>query len=255
MFDIDWNADKFLKAFADAEKAVGFAKTVALTRTAKATAAFLGREIDRVFDRPVPFTRNAVTWLWAEKGVREAVRVFIRYFAGKGVPAAKYLRAEIFGGPRRQKRSEIALRPKMGNRGYWVPGPGITLDAYGNVPGGTIRRIISDLQLAGEVGYLANRTARSQKRNKRYAKERYFVPAPGSKLAPGVWVRRGGNRGSIAPALLFVTETNYEPRFDFFGKGRAFAEATFPVEFANAVREGWHLPRGLQKSLGLGGRI
>lgn len=255
MFEITANIDAFLKAFNDAEKAVGFAKTVALTRTARATSAFLGQEIDRVFDRPVPFTRNAVTWLWAEKGVRDAVNVFVRFFAGKGVPASKYLRAEILGGARRQKRSEIALRPKMGNRGYWVPGPGVTLDAYGNVPGGTIRRIISDLQLAGETGYLANRTARSAKRNKRYAEERYFVPPPGSKLAPGVWVRRGGNRGRIEPALLFVAETNYEVRFDFFGKGQGFAAQRFPAELEQAIREGWHLPRAMQKAMGLGGTI
>jgi hypothetical protein len=78
----------------------------------------------------------------------------------KGTPASKFLAPEIYGGQRGQKRSERALtryappdvKRAMGNRGYWVPGPGLTLNAYGNVSGSTMVQILSDLKAFGEVG-------------------------------------------------------------------------------------------------------
>lgn len=250
MFTILDNIPAFLKALTEAERGVGFAKVVALTRTARATAAFLGEETGRVFDRPTPFTRNAFWWRPATPD-RSAFDVGVKDFAGKGVAAAKYLRAEIFGGARRMKRSEIALGRLGRGQGFWVPGPGIKLDAYGNVPGALLRRIISDVKADSEVGYLANRTGRSRARNRNYRAERYFVPSPSSPLHPGVWVERPRGSRKIMPALLFVGAPHYRKRFDFFGRGMKFATERFPVELAEAIREGWHLPKGFRS----GGRI
>jgi hypothetical protein len=252
MISISDNVPQFLASLEKHHKAVGFAQTVALTRTARATSLHLGGVIKRVFDRPVPFTQNAVTWLWATAD-KLMLDVFVRFNAGKGTPASKYLRAQVYGGERAQKRSEVALaqsiltRDVMGNRGYWVPGPGVKLDAYGNVPGSTMRRILSELKVAGDQSM----TARSRKRNKRYRAERYFIPTKASGLAPGVWVERAGR---IEPALFFVHSPRYSQRFDFFGEGMRFAEQRYPVEIAQALREGWHLPRAVQKAV-YGGRI
>lgn len=264
MFDLSANFEQFLRAFAEHEKAANFARVVALTRTARATAGsatsggfvnrgFLSEEASRVFDRPTPYTLGGFYWRPATPD-KSVFIVGVKDMGGaKNIPAAKFLAAQILGGSRRKKRSEVALTALMGNRGYWVPGPGLSLDAYGNVPGGTIKRILSDLQVADRsAGSNSNRTARSTKRNRNYRKERFFVPKPGSKLAPGVWVRRGRE---IAPALFFITEAHYQRRFDFFGRGMAFATTRYPVELAQALREGWNLPRATQKALGLGGRI
>lgn len=242
MLSIEHNISAFLKDVAAHQKALGFAEVVALTRTAKATAhEFLPAEAARVFDRPTRWTTSGFRYFAATPD-KKVFSVAVKDFAGKGVPASKYLQAQVMGGGRRQKRSEVALtrRGLMGNKGYWVPGPGIQLDPFGNVPGGTMRRIISDLQADAEVGYQANRTARSTKRNKRYRKERYFIPRPGSKLHPGVWVRRGEG---IAPALLFVTGVSYKARFDFFGKGMQFARERFLVEINRAVAQGYAKPK------------
>lgn len=238
------NVPQFLSALDKAHKAVGFARVVALTRTARASAGFLSDETRRVFDRPTRYTVEGFWWRPATAD-RTSFEVGVKDFGV--VTAAKFLRAQIFGGERRQKRSEVAMGRLMGNSGFWVPGPGVKLDQHGNVPGGTIRRILSDLQVSGDQ----NRTARSRRRNKRYREERYFVPHPRSGLAPGVWVERPPGSRQIAPALLFVAGARYERRFDFFGRGMGFAEARFPIELAQAMREGWHLPRALQKSLGL----
>ncbi len=247
MLQITDNIPAFLKALAVHENAVGFARTVALTRTARATAGFLGRETQRVFDRPTRWTVNSFWWRPATAD-RSVFEVGVKDFAGKGVPASRYLLAEIMGGTRRKKRSEVALGRLSGQRDFWVPGPGIRLDAYGNVPGGTMRRILSDLQVAGDQ----SRTVASRRRNARHKAERYFVPPPGSRLAPGVWVERPAGSRRIMPALLFVSSTRYRKRFDFFGRGMGFAAERFPIELAEALRQGWHLPRSAQRARGLG---
>lgn len=263
MLALSDNVPQFLAALEKAKKAADFAEVVALTRTARATAGssttggfvsrgFLSEEAAQVFDRPTPFTLGGFYWRPAQAD-RKAFIVGVKDMGGH-TPAAKFLRAEIMGGARRPKRSEnalagLALNQTAGNRGgFWVPGPGVKLDQYGNVPGGTIRRILSDLRVAGDQ----SRTDKSRKRNKRYRAERYFVPTVASGLHPAVWVER---EGKIAPALLFIAQPTYAKRFDFFGRGMAFAMARFPVEMAQALREGWNLPRALQKAAGLGGRI
>jgi hypothetical protein len=263
-FAIFDNAAEFLAALNVAQERVGFAQTVALTRTARATAGsatggfvgtgFLQQEAERVFDRPTRYTLGGFYWRPTTPD-RHTFQIGIKSQGDKGIPAAKFLQAEVEGGARRQKKSEAALTRAgfLGDgRRYWVPGPGIKLDAYGNVPGSTIRKILSDLQADREAGYLANRTARSSSRNKRYRNQRYFVPKPGSKLAPGVWLRQGGK---IIPALLFVTRVEYHKRFDFYGRGMRFALERFPIEMEKALAEGWNLPRSTQLALGLGGRI
>jgi len=253
MLAIADNIPQMVRALEQAQKAAGFAEVVALTRTARATAAWAKGEAQRVFDRPTPFTLDAFYWRPAQPD-RKAFIVGVKDSAFKGTPASKFLRPQIMGGARRPKRSEnalagLALNATSGNRaGFWVPGAGVKLDQYGNVPGGTIKRILADLKVAGDQ----SRTAKSRKRNKRYRGERYFVPTAASGLKPGVWVERAGK---ILPALIFIGMPTYEKRFDFIGGGMRFAAARFGVEMDQALREGWHLPRAMQKALGLGGRI
>jgi hypothetical protein len=240
MFSLENNIASFQKEIEAYQRELGFAKVVALTRTAFATAyEFLPEEAVRVFDRP---TRWTLKGFYARPATKSQETFEVGIKDGGAMPAAKFLRAEVFGGSRRQKRSERALTLSglMGDAGFWVPGPGVRLDAYGNIPGGTMRRILSDLKADRGAGYDANRSTRSTKRNKRYAQERYFVPKAGSKLHPGVWVRRGAK---IAPALLFVNAVSYDPRFDLFGKGRQFAAQRFRTELARAVAEGWDKPK------------
>lgn len=257
------NSALFIRKLGEAEKAVGFAQVVALTRTARATAGsatggffqegFLAQEAKRVFDRPTRYTLGGFYWRPATAD-KKTLEIGVKNMGDKSVPAAKFLKAEILGGQRRAKRSEVALRRSglLASGSFWVPGAGAKLDAYGNVSGALIRRILSDLKADGEVGYQANRTARSTKRNKRYKQGRYFVPKAGSKLHPGVWERKGT---AISPVLLFVSGTHYSKRFQFYERGMAFARQRYPIELDQAMREGWHLPRSVQKSLGLGGRI
>lgn len=244
MIEITSTLGPFLRALERAGNAVGFAKTVALTRTAKATATeFLPAEAQRSFDRPTRTTLNAFYYKPATAR-REEFIVGIKDQAPKGTPASRYLAPEILGGQRGQKRSERALtnyapsavRRALGNRGYWVPGPGAPRDAYGNVPGSFVVRVLSALRAQADP--LQNATERSRKRRK--VREEFFVLKPHGGGAPGIWVRR---RGTILPVFLFVHATHYRQRFDFFGKGMAFAEQRFVIELERALAEGFGRPK------------
>ncbi|MGF7160139.1 hypothetical protein FHS85_001762 [Rhodoligotrophos appendicifer] len=208
-----------LADLAKIEKNIRFGVARGLTQTAQQAQKDLVTSASSVFDRPTRATLNGFyiqpamrDRLEAEVGIKDELAGF-----AKGTPASKFLAPQVFGGGRRQKRSERALSSigLMGNKGFLVPGSGMKLNAHGNIPGSTMIRILSDLKAAETVaGYAMNRTAASVKRNKNYRRERYFVPKAGSALTPGVYRRRGRK---IAPVLIFVAEVSYTPRFDFFG--------------------------------------
>jgi len=221
---------------------VGFAKTVALTRTAKKTATeFLPAETRRVFDRPTPFTQNAFYWRPATVK-REVFEVGVKDMATRGTPASRYLAPEVFGGNRSQKRSERAfttyapahIRRAFGNRGYWVPGPGAPRDAYGNVRGSFVSKVMSAIKAQHDP--LQNETARSAARKRRKGAEKYFVIDPKGGRAPGIWTRKGGQ---MLPVFLFIHAPHYRRRFDFFGRGMAYAERQFVEELERAFSEGF----------------
>lgn len=242
MIEITSTLGPFLRSAIAAGNKVGFAKTVALTRTAKRTATeFLPSEVRRVFDRPTPWTVNAFYWRPATVK-RDAFEVGIKDQASKGTPASRYLAPEIFGGARNQKRSERAftqyapshIRRAFGNRGYWVPGPGAPRDAYGNVRGSFVSKVMSALKAQHDP--LQNETSRSGARKRRKGAEKYFVLPGKGGSAPGIWTRRGGQ---MLPVFLFIHAPHYRQRFDFFGRGMSYAEQQFVVELERAFSEGF----------------
>lgn len=207
----------------------------ALNFTAADTRKALRAEMEKVFDRPTPFTLNGMFIQRATPADLSAA-VFFKDFAAKGTPAGKYLLAQIEGGTRRQKRSELAFARAglSGDRGFWVPGSGARLNAYGNVPASVMVQILAAVRAFAEVGFVANRTAMSERRNRNYRTRDYFVVRPGSALAPGIWVRRSAH--DVEPVLLFVTSPHYEQRFSFYGTGEVVARERFRIELDNAVR-------------------
>ena len=195
-----------------------------ITRNALNDAAEEARfaEMDKirgVFDRPTPFTAKSPLWRKATKDHLVA-EVFIRDEASKGTPPAKYLQPQVEGGVRRAKAFELALRRIGVMRGdeYAVPAIGMNRDAYGNLPGPLLVRILSQLRAFNWAGYSANETARSRKR-KKAGSARYFVPsgfraeAGIGRLPRGVYERQG-NR--IRAVMIFVSGApSYRRRYDF----------------------------------------
>lgn len=215
-----------------------FATSVALNKTAAEVQDALARETV-VFDRPKPLTkkgtylvRSTKANLTAEVGLKQRVR---------GGPVDEYLAAEVEGGPRADKRSEILLqRAGILPAGYQTrPGSGARLDAYGNMSRGQIVQILSYFKTFGSIeksGRNASKKTQSAKINRgarRAAIEYFIVPDGMPGLATGVWQRKGRN---VAPILIFIKTATYRKRYDFYGVATKTAQSRLDKNFADALR-------------------
>lgn len=226
------------------EKQKAFATRVAITRLSARVAAEERKAIATVFDRPTPFTLRSVLNVQRNTGTGYVRVVKIRDEAAKGTAPEKYLAAQVEGGERRAKRFERAFRfidfqnnEFTDRQMFAVPGRGANLDAYGNVPGSRIVRILSAIKAAQPTaGYEANITDKSKKR---YSKrERYFMGKAGpGRRTMAIWERHGPGLRNIKPVFVAVEQPRYKPRLDFFGIGERLVAREYQPEFERALDE------------------
>ncbi len=207
----------------------------ALTDTAYQVRREMQQRIQSAFDRPTPFITRSPKVFPAtpdklEAYVAPTYRSDVPTAGGKiGVDPQQVLQAQEFGGRRRDKRGEVALR-RAGilPSGYQLalpktPYPGSD-DGRGNIRGPFMAQLISYLQASSEQGYRANMTARRmaqiQKGSAKAAGRRYFVAygrlrgGKGGHLAPGIWAASGTGGVDVRPVLMFVRLGYYKPRID-----------------------------------------
>lgn len=236
------DVDKVAKAFSGmAEKQVPFATSLAINKTAVIARDTLKQELYKVFDRPTPFTTNSLYMVPSNKKNLRAI-VEHKEFAGKGTPASKYLRAEIEGGQRRMKRSEraLALRGGYGSL-FYNPSKYTERDAYGNLSGAQIVKILSTVKAFGEQGYRANlsdKTRKSQK--KRGTLKDYVIIHAGNArgLKAGVYQRIEGGELTrrLKPVLFFSLQSHtYRRRYDMTGIVNRVVSEQFGAQFAAAM--------------------
>jgi hypothetical protein len=235
------DVDKLSQAFTGlASKQVPFATSLALNRTAFIARDSLKRELYKVFDRPTPFTVNSLYTIPSTKSRLTAV-VEHKDFAGKGTPASKYLRAEIEGGSRGMKRSEVALAAKTGfSKLYYNPSKYTERDAYGSMSGAQIVKLLSNLQAFGEQGYRANLTGKTKKNQRKRGTYRdlIIIRAGNARgLKPGVYERFEGElTRRLKPVLFFSLQSHtYRRRYDMNGIVNRIVDLHFGAEFAKAM--------------------
>ena len=254
----------FSDGFAQMEKAVlkiaeasPTAIAKALTRTAVGVMGEVRRELPTILDRPIPFTVSSIRYGKATRSDLNS-RVYISDDAPKGLSPRKYLKAEIEGGPRGDKRSEKSMKAMgvLGGGQQWVAGRGADLDAFGNVPGSQMVQIMSRVAGFRDGGYRANATASTRNRLIRqgvavtangfdfFVKRGkggrplgiYKIVSAGTKATPGV--RGTSVRAAIQPALIFVNKRpDYKPRFHFEEIVGKAARVLFPQEMMRALTE------------------
>lgn len=183
-------------------------------------------ELGKVFDRPTSYITKSPRVRMATPD-KLSVRVEPSYMGGKGVDPQKILQAQEFGGARRDKRSEAALR-RAGilPGGYQTaipttPYPGSD-DGKGNLRGAFLAQLITYFQASGEQGYRANMSERRRRAVHRgtatTAGRRYFVAygrlrgGRGAHLAAGIWAAAGPGGVDVKPVLMFVRGARYTPR-------------------------------------------
>ena len=219
MFRIKIDPAALLDRFARIGELSAAATVRALNNAAFEVRSGWVSEVRRVFDRPTPLTQRAPLYKKATLD-RVIAEVFIRDDATKGTPPVKYLFPQVAGGPRGQKRSERLLQRQLGFPAYWVPGPAAPRDAYGNVPGSFIMRVLTSVQATADP---AQRTpGRKVSRRSRGRKRLFFIPRAGvasSLKRTTIYERRAD--GSAAPVLIGIPRSpQYRRRFDAIGVAR-----------------------------------
>jgi hypothetical protein len=185
----------------------------------------------RNFDRPTPYIMRSVRVVMASP---EDLNAWIEptYMGGKGIDPQKILKAQAFGGPRRDKRSEKLLRNAgLLPAGYMTaipekPYPGSD-DGSGNLRGPFLVQLLSYFNAFGEQGYKANMSERRRQKihnlvrtDKGYKTINgvvYFVSygkLRGQHLAPGIWAKTGIHGVNVRPVVLFVRAPVYKPRLN-----------------------------------------
>lgn len=196
----------------------------ALNHTANQAEGALVDAQNDVFDRPTPFTLNAIRILNATPSRLEA-SLWVKDDKdnnSKGQAPEDWVAPEVFGGPRVDKASERNLRAKgILPRGMFiVPAAGARLDRYGNMSRGQMIQILSGLgALEYTAGFKGNATdsARSLAKGHQQA---YFVMKRG-RVPIGIGERRDK---TLVMVLAFVRQPQYRERFRFFDIVRRIAE-------------------------------
>ena len=245
------------------ERRLNAAAATALTRTAVQVREKVKTSMSTMLDKPTPYTMRQLKYVGAKAtnlvaavgfnvaAIQDARGNTLRYTdLGAGqTPAGKYLNPQIEGGPRRNKRFEIALRARGLLPAGWfaVPGERAKVDSYGNQSVGEIKQILSWFGAAepyrGSTQNMTDATkAKRIKGTKKTAGFRYFVMPVGGKKAgprqPGIYRKTSFALGTRLEAILiFVKASNYNKRFDFNQIAQAEADSTLPTEMQRAVSE------------------
>lgn len=196
------------------------AASTAINRTLIDARDNIRAEIASRFDSPTRWSLMGVRIQGSTKYTLRG-RVYIDDEAGKGVPADRFLLAQVMGGERRYKKFENALKAKgiLASGEYAVPTKHVPKDQHGNVPGQLVVQILSYLQAFGEQGYRSNMTDKSRARKK--LNERgvgYFIGTLQNGKAMGIYERRVTAWGdAVRPLFLFVRTAKYQKRLDFYG--------------------------------------
>lgn len=179
------------------------------------------KEMRRTFDRPTPFTTNA---LLTEKATPRKLEAVMRLKdPARFDDPHHYLNTETAGGKRGFKPFEARLWRKgvLPSGNFAVPTiGGADFDAYGNMKRGQITQILAYFEAFGDAGFRANMNdegrARLGKTTKKKRGISYFAIKPGNKgLKPGVYKRADTAFGkAISRVLLFSPVADYKPRID-----------------------------------------
>lgn len=233
-------------------KQLPYATQIALNNTAFKVRGTVQKAMGLYFDRPTPFIVRSVL---VEKATKETpvAQVYAREEPFPTKSPKDYLLPHARGGTRLRKRSERLLQSKgvLGPNESIVPTKFIRLTKYGNVPGSTMVRILSQVRAFEEVGFKANITERSRGRSKQVPK--YFIPseATRNRLPRGIYerygrrprIKRGPRKGqlsdypeNIRPVLLFVRQPTYRKTFPFDDIVRQDVRRRFRREFFIGLR-------------------
>lgn len=221
---IDSNAAdvaKFMRGAARDQTPFAFAK--ALTKTAQAVQGTIPAALDRELDKPTNFTKRG-TFISAARKTNLIATV------GFKDRQAAYLKYQVEGGIRAP--TKVALR---------LPG-NVTLDAFGNLPKGTIKKLI-DAAKVGQYGAGVKRRLGIGGRRKGQGAMSLFYGKPAHHPSWPVGIYRrvpgtSGGPGKLIPVIVFPKKVaRYQPRFDFYGLAEKVVRREIGPQFERAYAD------------------
>jgi hypothetical protein len=224
-------------------KQFGFAGIVATTWAARDARDKTRTEIKTTFDRPTPLTQRS-PYLDPASKAKPYARVWLidGSLPGSfvnGTPPAKYLIANIKGGPREAKPAERSLRAQgiIGPNEFIIPAK-VRRNRFGNVTLGTMQKI-----LAGLGGFQDSHLNRPGSRARMSHDARLGVTSQ-ARSSPYFVAKIGGLRAiwqrnkTSTPTPLFVIVKGppmYRRRFDFVGIARDEFVEKWPGRLREAI--------------------
>ena len=198
---------KGFKKFIDnlGKSQVPFAASKTINQLAKEIVAEESKEMETVFDNPTRFTTNSM-FVSKFSNKREypnlQAQVRFREFPGKGVAAENYLRSQLTGKPRKQKRSEAALARKgiIKSSEYLVPARNARKNKHGNITRGKYNKMLS-----------AFGAQRDESQNSASGKRPYFLGK--TKNGGKVIYERIGKGRRVRPFLFVTNSADYDITF------------------------------------------
>ena len=218
-----------------AEKQLGFAMAQALNDCTRAASVDVNKSMASVFDRPTRFTENAAVAPRSLAATRDSLvaTVTLRDIQ------AKYLTPEEQGGTRTP-----ADNTRKPGQALVLPGKGLDLDSYGNIPNGTLRRLRA--QAKAERRARRKRAALSRKQAEDQAKPPpvndadtiVFLPAgaPGNKAGIGGYFRRVAGHG-LQRLTAFEAETHYHARMGYHARVQHVFAATWSAALVRRLHD------------------
>ena len=198
---------------ADLHPQTRFAVARSLTDVAKLVQQATPLELDRVLDRPTPFTRGGTFVTPARKDTLQSVIGF------KDQQAA-YMAYQVDGGVRPPKNKALRL-PAV-----------VQLNAFGNLPAGAIAQLIARARTGKRV---------TKRQSERFGVSReldLFYGEPGDGRPAGIYKRVviSSTEHRLVPVVVFPRRpARYARRFDFY----AFAEGVVDREFDRILAANW----------------
>lgn len=196
--------------------------------------ARLAQHAKRVFNNPKPLTVNAglVYRKATPKNLDLLFGLKDKTEVPKGNPPDMYLYNQIYGGNRTHKKVEMALiyARKMPPNTFFIPINKGVMDQYGQMKGGEVTRMLSQLSAFQESGFRANI---KNPNNSRY----FTVQHRGDRgmLPPGVFRYMTHDRssdGMVELIGLFVSRRPfYRKRYYYFETVEKALRMTFPITF------------------------
>lgn len=251
MWKLEYDDRALVASLSDLEKKqLPFATMLALNDAMFDTREAWKAAMPQVFDQPTPFTTNAVLYKKATK-TNLVAEVYLRNEAGDATSPSRYLIQQVEGGARREKPFEHLLRQAgiLGADEFVIPARGFPLDAYGNVPGGVMTAILSDLQASRDERDRSTPVSRVKRSRRKDVSKRavYFETAPGLSASQGrkqhlpraIFQRTRFGAGSAIRMVFVIVKgaPRYRTRFDALKLAQDAFSASFPVRFRARMAE------------------